>query len=304
MPTSPFLDWNGNTFGITDEALWVNIRNTTSTAVPVTPTGVNWNDSQIFLMDFQSLKVGRIRFGLDMGGTAYKVAEIVNDNEITTGYWQLASQPVYWRQYNTADYTYTEIGYGDEDNAIGFRYRVAVNSTQTMRAICATVKSEGGGDLHDIAGLKFSASNGQTKRTVSTTYVPVLSIQLKATFNTYVTKGIVFPEEFELTTDNAIYYEVRVNPTLTGAAFASVSANSIINSDVTATAVTGGRVIKAGYAAPSAAGVRSSAAKGILDKVPLSVSALGVGDILSLCVIRDTTTNASVGAVLNWNEIR
>ncbi len=39
MPTSPFLDWNGNTFGITDEALWVNIRNTTSTAVPVTPTG-------------------------------------------------------------------------------------------------------------------------------------------------------------------------------------------------------------------------------------------------------------------------
>lgn len=268
-------------------------------------TGLNWQYSQIFLLDFQSLKVGRIRFGLDMGGIAYKVAEITNDNEKASGFWQIADQPVYWRQYNTASYTYTEIGYGDEANAIGFRFRTDTpNATQTMKAICATVKSEGGGDLHEIAGTKFAASNGVTARTVSTTYVPVLSIQLKATLNTYPVKGMVFPDSFSISNDNAIYYELRVNPTLTGAAFASVSADSITNYDVTATAVTGGRVIFADYSAPAAAGVKSSATKGILDKIPLAVSALGVGDILSICVKRNTTTNSAVQCSLNWAEVR
>lgn len=267
-------------------------------------TGRNWQYSHILLMDFQSLKVGRIRFGLDIGGLAYKIAEIANDNIRAAGYWQLADQPTYWRQYNTADYTYTEMGYGDEANAIGLRYRVPVTASQSMRAICSTVKSEGGGDLTSIAGARFSASNGVTARTVSTTYVPVLSIQVKATFNTYVNKGLVFPDSFSITNDNALYYEIRVNPALTGGSFASVSADSLCNVNVTSTAVTGGRVVFSDYAAPAAAGVKSSGKTGILDKIPLAVSALGVGDILSICCIRNGTTNSATQAALNWKEVR
>ena len=278
---------------VIEQALWVS--NT---------TGRNWQYSHIFLMDFQSLKVGRIRFGLDIGGLAYKIAEITNDNLRAAGYWQLAEQPAYWRQYNTATYTYTEMGYGDEANAIGLRYRVPVTGSQSMRAICATVKSEGGGDLHDIAGAKFSASNGVITRTVTNAYLPVLSIQLKSTFNTFVNKGIVFPDGFSITNDNAIYYEIRVNPTLTGGAFASVSADSLCNVNVTATAVTGGRVVFADYAAPAAAGVKKSSKTGILDKIPLSVSALGVGDILSICCIRNATANSATQCALNWTEVR
>ena len=278
---------------VIEQAAWMNIT-----------TDVNWNNAHIFVMDFQSLKVGRIRYGVEVDGSPVPVAYINNDNEREHGYWQLADQPAYWRQYNTADYTYTEIGYGDEDNAIGFRYRVPVNANQTMRAICATVKSEGGGDLHDIAGVKFAASNGVTARTVSTTYVPVLSIQVKATFNTYPNKGIVFPDSFSIVNDNALYYEVRINPTLTGGSFASVSADSLCNVNVTSTAVTGGRVVFADYAAPAAAGVKSSGKTGILDKIPLAVSALGVGDILSICCIRNGTTNSATQAALNWTEVR
>jgi hypothetical protein len=266
--------------------------------------GMNWQYSQIFLMDFQSLKVGRIRFGVDMAGIAVPVAVIENDNERATGYWQLADQPIYWRQYNTASYTYTEIGYGDELNAIGFRFRTNTpQSTQTMLAICGTVKSEGGGDLHEVAGTKASTSNGVTTRAVSTTYVPVLSLQVKTTLNTYPVHGLIFPESFSLYYDNAIYYEIRVNPTLTGAVWASVGADSIANRDITATAVTGGRVVYSDYGSPTAAGVRSSV-KGILDKIPLAVSALDVGDILSICCIRMTTTNSNVAAAMNWNEVR
>ena len=172
-----------------------------------------------------------------------------------------------------------------------------------MAAICATVKSEGGGDIHDIAGIRSSGSNGTTKKTVSTTMIPVLSFQLKGTFNTYPTKGIAFPTAYEITTDNPIYYEIRVNPTLTGASFASVGNDSILNVDTTASAITGGRVIKTGYASSSGAKTQASS-NGILNKIPLGVSAAGVGDIITICAIRDGTTNASVGTSMDFNEVR
>ena len=266
-------------------------------------TGKNWQYSHSLLMDFQSLKVGRVRFGLDIGGLAYKIAEITNDNIRAAGYWQLADQPTYWRQYNTATYTYTEMGYGDEANAIGLRYRVPVTASQSMRAICTTVKSEGGGDLHEIAGVRSSYSNGVTKKTVAATMIPVLSFQVKSTFNTFVNKGIVFPIGLEIATDNPIYYEVRINPTLTGASYVSVGANSILNYDTTATAITGGRVVKSGYASTS--GNKSqTTATGILDKIPLSVSPVGVGDIITVCAVRDGSVSASVGAAVDFNEVR
>ena len=271
--------------------------------IEVTTSGMSWQYSQIFLMDFQSLKVGRIRFGLDMGGLAVKVAEIKNDNEKAFGYWQLADQPTYYKQYNTATYTYTEIGYGDSANAIGFRYRTAVSGSQTMSAICCTVKSEGGGDVHDIAGVRSSFSNGVTKKTVAATMIPILSFQVKGTFNTYANKGIVFPTDLEIATDNPIYYEVRVNPTLTGASYVSVGNDSILNYDISSTAITGGRVVKAGYA--STAGNKSfTTSTGILNKAPLGVSAAGVGDIITICALRDGSVSARVGASMDFNEVR
>jgi len=267
---------------------------------------IDWSDSHIFIMDFQSLRVGKIRFGMDRGGLAVAMAQITNDNKRATGYWQTANQPVYWRQYNTASYTYTEIGYGDETNAIGFRYRIAVNGSQTMRAICSTVKSEGGGDIHDVAGIRYGVGNGVTRRSVTSTtnFLPVLSIQLKATLNTYPVKSIVFPKEIEMTADNAAYYEVRINPVLTGASFASVGADSVTNVDVAATAVTGGRVIKSGYVVGGTSSIKGTADHMLTSKIPLGVSAAGVGDILSICFVKDSATNASLGCTLVFEEVR
>lgn len=269
-------------------------------------SGVNWHASQIFIMDFQSLRVGRIRFGIDRSGIAVPLAQIANDNKRDTGYWQTANQPVYFRQYNTALYTYTEIGYGDENNAIGFRYRVPVTAAQTMTAICATVKSEGGGDLSDLTGARFTASNGVTKRNVTSTtvFLPVLSIQVKSTLNTYPVKAIVFPRDFEISNDNPVYYEWRVNGTLTGAVFTSVDANSITNYDVTATGITGGRVIRSGYAGTGGSSSRNVSGGGLTSKIPLGVNAAGVGDILTLCMVKDGVSNSAVGASLNFEDIR
>ena len=63
-------------------------------------------------------------------------------------------------------------------------------------------------------------------------------------------------------------------------------------------------MVFADYAAPSAAGVKSTGKTGILDKIPLAVSAVGVGDILSICCIRNAAANSATQAVINWTEVR
>jgi hypothetical protein len=216
----------------------------------------------------------------------------------------MANAPVYWRVYNTATESVTEFGYGGALNAVGFRFRCPINAGHKARAICTTVKSEGGGDLFNIAGLPFTASNGATTKAVSTTLIPLLSIQLKTTFGAGTNRGLVLPDNFSFLNDNPIYYEIRRNPTLTNASFNSVDANSLCNFDVAATAVTGGTVIASGYA--SAGSVRgASTDKGLTNKLPLSVDYAGTtADILTICAIRVGTSNSATGVALEWRELR
>ena len=260
--------------------------------------------SQIFIIDFQSLDVGRIRFALDRDGLVMPLGEINNDNRRATAYWQSPSLPICFDTFNTATESVTEFRYGDEANAVGFRYRRPLNAAHTARAICATVKSEGGGGLLDLDGFPFAAANGATTKTVSTTLIPLLSAQLKTTFSSLPNRGLVLPQAYSITTDQPLYYEICINPTLTNANFASVDAQSLCNFDTAATAVTGGRVISSGYI--GAGGQRAGGQeKGITSKIPLSVNYAGdVGDIITIAAVRVGPTNASAGVSLEWREIR
>jgi len=277
----------------------------TVTEVTEAVTGMaDFRYSQIFVMDFQSLDVGRIRYGLDMDGLLVKGGEILNDNRRETAYWQNPNQPICYDAYNTATESITEFRYGDEANAIGFRFRAPVSASHYARAICATVKSEGGGGLLDLDGFPFAAGNAAALKTVQTTLIPLLAIQNKTTFNSLPSRGIVIPQAYSFATDQPLYYEIRVNPTLTNASFASVSNDSIMNFDVAATAVTGGRVISSGYIGTG--GQRAGGTeKGITSKIPLSVNYAGTtGDILAICVVRSGNQNASAGVTIEWREIR
>jgi len=264
----------------------------------------NWQYSQIFVMDFQSLDVGRIRYALDRDGLVMSLGEITNDNTRETAYWQNPSLPVCYDVYNTATESVTEFRYGDAANAIGFRFRVPADANHYARAICASVKSEGGGGLLDLDGFPFTAGNGATTKTVAATLIPLASIQLKATFNSLTNRGLVVPQAYSFVTDQPIYYEIRVNPTLTNASFTSVSADSLVSVDVAATAVTGGRIISSGYI--GAGGQRAGGTeKSITSKIPLSVDYAGTtGDILTICAIRSTNQSAAAGVSLEWREIR
>lgn len=265
---------------------------------------IDWADSQIFMMDFQSLKVGRVRYYLNRGGVATQVHEITNDNVRNTGYWQLATHPVYWRIYNDATYTYMEVGYGDTDNAIGFRYRIAANASATMSAICATVKSEGGDTLFNMAGYPRTISNGATAKTVSTTLIPLLSIRSKSTFNSITNKGLCIPRGFTVQTDNPIRLVIMRNVTLTGASWADVNTTrSFMEYDVSATTLSGGREIYSEYVATSKN--TTGGASGSSGRSPLWYRrGTGATGIVTLAAVRTSTTDASVLTSFNWEEIR
>lgn len=274
-----------------------------------TVSDVNWAYSQIFAMDFQSLKVGSITFYMARNKVIVPVHVIHNDNIRNTGYWQLANLPVYWRIYNDATYTYMECGYGDEDNAIGFRHRVAANATATMKAICCTVKSEGGRTLEEMPGFPRSVDTGVTSTTVSTTLIPIISIRTSDTFNGTPNLGLIKPVGFQLETDEAIKYEVIEGGTLTGGSWTAVNSTTscaAVNSG--ATAITGGRRLKSGYiyaTSTGAAGSQSQGAEaGILSKAILWERLSSEPGNLTIAAVRTGATDAEVFASLEWEEIR
>lgn len=267
-------------------------------------SGVDWSASQIFRLSFQSLKVGRIQFSLVRNGLPVKVHEITNDNVRATGYWQYPSLPFYWSIYNTATETVAEIGYGDATNGIGFMYVYdGVQSGATMRAICATGKSQGGLPLFDMPGFTFATSNKNTAKTVSTTLIPVLSIQVASTINSLTNRSVIIPEAYSLQINNPVRYQILYRPSLTGAAFAAVDATySGVNVDTTASAVTGGVLIDEDYL--SAGNNRVLGEAGLLGRIIMSLGYTGTSDILTLAAIRTGSQDATTYAKIKWREIR
>lgn len=275
-----------------DQADWVD---------PV--SDIDWTKTQIFEMDFQSLKVGRIRFYLNRNGQTTQVHEIFNDNIRNTGYWQVPSHPVYWRIYNDATYTYMEVGYGDTNNAIGFRYYIAKNASATMTAICATVKSEGGKDLFDMPGFNRSADRGVTKKVISTTVVPLISIKPNTTLNSLPNKSLVVPIDYSVETDNPIRLVVFHNPTLTGASWTAVDATeSVMLYDVTAGTVTAGHILSSDYVATSRNANTST--NNLMGRALLWLRRGTETGILTLAAVRTGSVDANVLASIRWREIR
>jgi hypothetical protein len=264
--------------------------------------GIDWSTSHIFAIDFQSLKVGTIRYYLVQDGAANLLHIQNNDGLTGAGFWQVPSLPVYWRIYNDATYTYMELGYGDEDNAVGFRYRVAANAAATMKAICCTVKSEGGDSLRDLGGVPYSANMGVTPKTISTTRLPLLSIRAGATFNAVPNLGLLLPKAFSLSLDNPVRVDLILNGTLTGASFAAVDALSGAEVDTTATAVTGGQVVYSEYISTDKN--TAGAGQGILGREVLWNRLSDLSGALTIAAVRTAAADAACLASMSWEEIR
>jgi len=267
-------------------------------------TGVDWTTSHIFAMDFQSLKVGSIRFGLVQNGGFRQVVKVDNDNIRDSGYWQLANGSVYYKLYTTGGNTYMEVGYGNENNAIGFRYVITANASATMKAICCTVKSEGGPDLRNVPGYPRTANTGVTEKTVSTTLIPVLSVRSKTTFNSLENLVLSRIESLNVTSTQPIRVVVLEDATLTTPSWVDVDTNeSSVEYDVTAAALTGGKELLSFYVT-SGSGNNPGGEGATLGKQYMWDHQGSLSGIVTIAAIRTGNSDGSVLAALNWEEIR
>ena len=241
---------------------------------------VDFEKAQIFLFDLEWLGVGRVRFGIVLGGAIIYVHEFDHINTLTGPYMVSANLPIRAEIENTG----------------------VTAGINTWKQICASVISEGGQE--DDRAFLFSGGNGTTTVAV-TTRRPILTIRPKLLFNSLTNRGQVIPAEREIYTSASAEYELVLNGALTGASFASADDDSVAELDVSATAISGGTVVKGGYVATSGPGqVRGAGRNGLLGRLALVLDATGaVPDTLSI-VATSFSGTANMSATMAWREFR
>ena len=188
--------------------------------------------ANIFLLDFEWLGVGRVRFGTVIDGQVCYCHEINNAGNVQGAYIKSPNLPV-----------------RAEIRQIG-------DGTATMKMICSSVMSEGGADF---TGVTRSVDTGGTSTgiAVSTTNTrrALIGVRLQAgkldSVNEVLNASVI-PLPHQAATSCPFRYEIVSNPTLGGSAITwnPVDVNSnfdyAVAPDNTIT-VTGGTVIASGY---------------------------------------------------------
>jgi hypothetical protein len=247
---------------------------------------LNLNATQNVVIDLQWLGVGRVRVGFDIGGNKTYVHEFNFANiGLNAPYMRTATLPVRYQVLGTAGLV------GNAD----------------LIGICCAVISETG--FKEELGIPFAANNGITTLS-TTTRRPILSIRPRTGLAPTARVPIDLRHYHVLADGNNILYEMVYGGTLTGASFAAVDAtNSVIERDISATAISGGVVIDSGYVVAGAgAAQESTIVLDILSKLPLALDIAGAHptapftDSLSI-VATSFTGTASVAGSIDWLEL-
>jgi hypothetical protein len=175
-------------------------------------------------------------------------------------------------------------------------------SATTLKKFCSAVVTEGG--LPEAPGWAWAASRGVTALGV-TTRRPLISIRLNPTFLTQVNRGyIIFKEMEMLSATNNCLWELVVDGALTGASWVDRDTNtSIAQYDISATAITGGRLADTGWVI---SGLGSAISRTQGGQVPIEINNSYDGttpQILSL-VGTSFTGTSNINALLRWLERR
>tara|TARA_R110002167_G_scaffold143958_2_gene333692 strand:- start:42222 stop:43481 length:1260 start_codon:yes stop_codon:yes gene_type:complete len=283
-----FHEDNGVFLEQTDTGIrWVKRTKTSGTVVDTPIEQADWNidtyddldptKTHILVVDLQWLGVGRVRVGFDVNGVIRYVHEFNHANFETTVYMTTAQLPL--------------------------RYELEATGTPatpaTMRVICAMVSSEGGVQLQ--LGVPHTANSG-APATVSGVLIPVLSIRPKATFEGEINRIQTIQRSLQLLNTGNGQAEVHLiwDAALTGASWASVAANSVLEFDTAATALTGGSDVQSFYVSATNQ-ADASLESAIVGGLTLSVDILGANPTpLTIAVTNHGV--ATVAAAMSWQE--
>ena len=183
---------------------------------------LNLTKAQILWMDFEWLGVGSVRCGFIIDGQYIVCHTFENANDITSVYMTTAILPIRYEITNTA----------------------ATASASSLKQICSSVVSEGG---YEQTSIEHVARRTATRTSISTTFVPLVSIRLAST----ALNAVVLPVKFNvMPTSTGDDFEVILakNSTgLTSASWAAISSDANVEQDTSATAMTVGTIVDLQY---------------------------------------------------------
>ena len=242
--------------------------------------------TQILVIDFQALYVGRVRVGFDIDGQIIYCHEFLHANSVAYPYIQTANLPV----------------------KVGMTCTGTVSTT--MRFICSAVVSEGGIDSTALFGYDFAVSNS-TDVSVTTSATHMISIRPKTTFNSLTNRIKIIPTGIDLIITgagtNIVFWELVLGQTLTSATAADVNSTYSGTEYLTGGTMSGTPiVIDSGYA------TSSNQSKSVFDsaistRYPITLTAAGVNRDLGQLTLRATSIAGGTftsRAVMKFKEIR
>lgn len=237
------------------------------------PSGVtiDLTKTHIFVIDFQWLGVGAVRFGMVIDGALIYVHQSNHANYLTTVYMKSAWLPLRYEIQNVA----------------------AAASGASLKQICSYVSSEGG--IEERGTIRTAITPAIT--TVSSgSWTPLLGIKINTTLNGQKFRGSarMLGVETIVTGNNPCMFMLMEFPTtMTGAVWTAVDAASPASVDFAATAVSGG-VERLSFAA--SAGKAGSSASSPED-------ILGVGGSICYLMAKGMGGSSSAYGSINWREI-
>jgi hypothetical protein len=229
--------------------------------------------AQIFWTDIEWLGVGTVRCGFVVNGQFIVCHSFHHANILNKVYMTSATLPL--------------------------RYElISTGPAASMRAICSTVMSEGGYSNRSFTRAIGTALTG--KNLSDTAYRPLVCLRMKST----ALDSIVVPTAFDVygLQQAAFAYRIILNPTLTGDSWTSADTDSTVEYDLSATALSGGKVITQGIFVGSNKGGSAQVSANEIDfSQQLGRTIAGVSDIWCLAAIATTNNDDAVG-VVNWQE--
>jgi hypothetical protein len=293
-----FDDYNGFYFQYDSTNMSIAYKNNgTSTVV----TQSNWNidtmngsgtsslnldftKNQLFVIDFEWLGVGRIRYGIYAFGRINYCHQITNINILTGPYMYSANLPI--------------------------RYELQGNAAGSIGALiqcCSTVISEGG---FNPQGRPFTANNGlPVSNNVTNTETPLLAIK-GGGVNFYHQNIIPLGVDLLNTanTTDAIIYRVRLflSPSSDPGTFTwqNVSNYSVVKyaSVITGVTTTGSIVLEEGYFTGKGASSFNSLTDIFSNVLQVTSNVTNVSDII-LITAQIQTGNAKIACSILWQEV-
>lgn len=264
---------------------------------------MDFTKAHILSFDFQHLGVGIIRFCVEKETGETILSNVVeNPNNITSMYMNSAQLPLRCEAVADADFTYKRFGYFNDLDGIFFEFRADV-AIGSFTFFCGAVETENGDSREDDFALPFSAETAIGGRAMGVSLLPFICIRPRTTYESKTNRSVIIPTGISIgsaATTRTLRMKLILNPTLTNPSFSAVDANSAMEFDIAATALSGGTVLRSWTI--NLPGNFQIPKLNLIERITLGLNVAGTtADILCLALNASTASANVVGSLL-WKE--